>query len=1052
MSEQQRNRQTWNMGEREQEGEGQRTREPQQQQQQTRRGQGYEDEDAEEDDEASSRSSTPERPEVEAPGFAARGIRTIMDIAEDDDDEEEEDDGEYVPPMAAAAAVEFAVPKRTTQPKKRRKGKGGDDDDDSSAMAKFKKQFEVELDAAEYYVAVSRPDADTKEWTGTVAKMNVGLTEPFEFVENDTELWIYFSLVPNLNFAYAQRFENREGESDAAFAGRKRRGMDPDSYSTAFLDDVGDKMIEALVGFGGLGAATHRKMQPVSLVLDSLRPDGMTLALVVVESKLQQVTDPSDVHRPVAPSYKRSVDRFLKLDVAVDDVLYGVNLKPDVEELYGVVKQYHAENIDSVPEIDPQHRSLLPKLRPYQKDAVRWMIQREKVDDNEDNLHVLYKEIKTLEGDSLYYNQGGCFFTRDRPVAKKSFPGGILADEMGLGKTVEVLSLMLCHSRPEVPLPKPLDPIILEDKTKKKRSRRRRTPSPVEFVLKEEEIGEENTNEQEADEDGLLEAGNREIVKGETLEDPDQSMTIKDETMGTASPSASDSEDGVAEVGDDVANDDDSMMQVDGNDDDEEEDDPNYDDSDDKDFAPSGANSKKSRNPRAKRVREEDSEDEEDDLEYVPRASTSRGGQRGSNVALLLKQEKLAKKKPATKKQQKGKGKAKVKNTVKSADSNGSAFDPKVLIRSKGNVVTAKSCMSDMIIDAIMKNKTPNDPAVTFPKIRSHITKTFDKTKAVHQNSIKSNVKTMEDSGLIVNVGENPGPRGRFKINPDYADFDTRGKYIDDTDPVTTAIEEVITRRVYNGIPFDREARDAKAAAHAANAKPKPKLYDKLKSKYDMILADMSEANQESRRRWNGTYFDTKVGQQDYFECVCGSELLADYDSKFRVQCVSCQLWQHAECVKYDVTDRNRGEYRCPHCWTQEKPVPSGATLIVSPTSISYQWIEEIQKHIRHKNLRMLFYEGTKQSGYIQPHKLAQYDIVITTYSILQSETNYVDLPHSNSSDGRRLRNPKRFMAIPAPLPCIQWWRVCLDEAQMIENTMSRTAEMALRLSAVNRW
>ena len=33
-----------------------------------------------------------------------------------------------------------------------------------------------------------------------------------------------------------------------------------------------------------------------------------------------------------------------------------------------------------------------------------------------------------------------------------------------------------------------------------------------------------------------------------------------------------------------------------------------------------------------------------------------------------------------------------------------------------------------------------------------------------------------------------------------------------------------------------------------------------------------------------------------------------------------------------------------------------------------------------------------------------------------------------------------------------QWWRVCLDEAQMIENTMTKTAEMALRLSAVNRW
>ena len=43
-------------------------------------------------------------------------------------------------------------------------------------------------------------------------------------------------------------------------------------------------------------------------------------------------------------------------------------------------------------------------------------------------------------------------------------------------------------------------------------------------------------------------------------------------------------------------------------------------------------------------------------------------------------------------------------------------------------------------------------------------------------------------------------------------------------------------------------------------------------------------------------------------------------------------------------------------------------------------------------------------------------------------------------------------MAIPAPLPCVQWWRICLDEAQMIECTTTRTAEMALRLSSVHKW
>ncbi len=143
------------------------------------------------------------------------------------------------------------------------------------------------------------------------------------------------------------------------------------------------------------------------------------------------------------------------------------------------------------------------------------------------------------------------------------------------------------------------------------------------------------------------------------------------------------------------------------------------------------------------------------------------------------------------------------------------------------------------------------------------------------------------------------------------------------------------------------------------------------------------------------------MDQTSYLECICGGEEDEEEDDKPRVQCADCKIWQHAECVKFDLGDPHRGDYCCPHCWALRPPVPSGATLIVSPSSISYQWIEEIQKHVRHRNVKMLFYEGTKQAGYVQPRKLASYDIVITTYGVLQSETNYVDLPHSNSAEGR---------------------------------------------------
>jgi hypothetical protein len=46
---------------------------------------------------------------------------------------------------------------------------------------------------------------------------------------------------------------------------------------------------------------------------------------------------------------------------------------------------------------------------------------------------------------------------------------------------------------------------------------------------------------------------------------------------------------------------------------------------------------------------------------------------------------------------------------------------------------------------------------------------------------------------------------------------------------------------------------------------------------------------------------------------------------------------------------------------------------------------------------------GVSKHGYIPPAKLAEYDLVITTYGVLSTEINYVDLPHTNSQDGRRL-------------------------------------------------
>lgn len=45
-----------------------------------------------------------------------------------------------------------------------------------------------------------------------------------------------------------------------------------------------------------------------------------------------------------------------------------------------------------------------------------------------------------------------------------------------------------------------------------------------------------------------------------------------------------------------------------------------------------------------------------------------------------------------------------------------------------------------------------------------------------------------------------------------------------------------------------------------------------------------------------------------------------------------------------------------------------------------------------------------------------------------------------------------RYPVIPTPLTRIMWWRICLDEAQMVESNIAAATEMALRLPAIHRW
>ncbi|CAN8317715.1 unnamed protein product [Cochlearia groenlandica] len=234
---------------------------------------------------------------------------------------------------------------------------------------------------------------------------------------------------------------------------------------------------------------------------------------------------------------------------------------------------------------------------------------------------------------------------------------------------------------------------------------------------------------------------------------------------------------------------------------------------------------------------------------------------------------------------------------------------------------------------------------------------------------------------------------------------------------------------------------------------------------------------------------DSKTGlkrlKRERIECICGAVSESRKYKGIWVQCDMCDAWQHADCVGYspkgkgkkvkqDVDEKvskkkskkdateivvRQGEYICQMCsellQVTASPISTGATLIVCPAPILQQWHSEITRHTRLGSLVTYIYEGVRNASLseeptIDITELLNADIVLTTYDVLKE-----DLTHDcDRHDGDRhcLRFQKRYPVIPTPLTRIFWWRICLDEAQMVESNAAAATEMALRLHTKHRW
>jgi E3 ubiquitin-protein ligase SHPRH len=132
--------------------------------------------------------------------------------------------------------------------------------------------------------------------------------------------------------------------------------------------------------------------------------------------------------------------------------------------------------------------------------------------------------------------------------------------------------------------------------------------------------------------------------------------------------------------------------------------------------------------------------------------------------------------------------------------------------------------------------------------------------------------------------------------------------------------------------------------------------------------------------------------------------------------------------------------------------IKSRATLIVTPPTILQQWKDELARHA--PGLSVLHYKGVSDVGSSKKgaqditKDLAERDVVITTYSVLSKEVHFaVDPPE------RSLRHRERKRTRPrSPLVQMHWWRVCLDEAQMVESGVSAAAQVVSLLPREHAW
>uniref|UniRef100_A0A3P8QBP7 Transcription termination factor 2 n=1 Tax=Astatotilapia calliptera TaxID=8154 RepID=A0A3P8QBP7_ASTCA len=130
-------------------------------------------------------------------------------------------------------------------------------------------------------------------------------------------------------------------------------------------------------------------------------------------------------------------------------------------------------------------------------------------------------------------------------------------------------------------------------------------------------------------------------------------------------------------------------------------------------------------------------------------------------------------------------------------------------------------------------------------------------------------------------------------------------------------------------------------------------------------------------------------------------------------------------------------------------PVLSKGTLIICPASLVHHWKKEIDRHVKTGKLTVYLYHGPNRER--SARALADYDVVVTTYSLVSKEIpvqkEEADKPNTDKDDENTVFRPGS-----APLLRVSWARIILDEAHSIKNPKVQTSMAVCQLRAGARW